>query len=170
MDRVRAADVETIDATLVGHGAVGRPAIELPEAVVAGGGGGDTGSSGEGAHATRSDPADAGGSGVPTGEVLRLVLDGSTRHARFEAFAGSVRATGAYDAPDLARSPGEGENRLREWVEDRGLATGRTVHLDVIEPEFAYGLRAPGEETIYDAPSKPDDSLASIAQSLDGED
>lgn len=105
----------------------------------------------------------------PTDEVVRLVLDGATRHARFEAFAGSVRATGAYDAPDLARSPGDGTNRLRAWVEDRDLATGRTVHLDEIEPGFAYGLRAPGETAVYDAPGKPDDSLAAIARDLDRE-
>lgn len=147
MDRVRSADVETVDATLVGHGAVGRPAIELPDDAPA---------------ATSSD-----GHAVPTGEVVRLVLDGATRHARFQAFSGSVRATGAFDARDLARSPGEGTNRLREWVADRDLATGRTVHLDVIEPAFAYGLRAPGESVIYDAPSKPDDSLASIAERVE---
>lgn len=153
MDRVRSEDLAAIDATLVGHGAVGRPAIELP------------------ADAVRDGGSTTDGPTVPTDEVVRLVLSGSTRHVRFQSFAGGVRATGGFDAPDLARSPGEGENRLREWVEDRDLATGRTVHLDVIQPGCAYGLRAPGESTVYDAVSKPDDSLASIAASLerDGE-
>lgn len=144
MDRVRSGDVPTIDATLVSHGAVGRPAIELPDSA--------------------DEPAVED---VPTDEVVRLSTDGSTRHARFDEFAGSARATGAFDAPDLARSPGEGENRLREWVDEQGLATGRTVHLDVIESGFAYGLRAPGEALIYGAPSSPDGSLASIAEELE---
>ena len=147
MDRVRSATLQTIDASLVGHGAIDRPAIELPADV-------DTDSDGD----------------VPADEVLRIVLDGSTRHCRFEAYSGTVRATGIFDTPDLVRSPGDGENRLREWVEAKGLSTGRTVHLDVVEAGFAYGLRAPGDSTVYDAPStSPDDSLASIAEQLDGE-
>jgi len=147
MDRVRSDTLRTIDASLVGHGAIDRPAIELPADV-------DT---------------DTGGT-VPVEAVVRIVLDGSTRHCRFDAHSGSVRATGIFDTPDLVRSPGDGENRLREWVEAKGLSTGRTVHLDVIEAGFAYGLRAPGESVVYDAPSKsPDDSLASIAEQLDGE-
>lgn len=147
MDRVRSGDVPTIDATLVSHGAVGRPAIELPDSA--------------------DEPAVED---VPTDEVVRLSIDGDVRHARFEQFSSSARASGAFDTPDLARSPGEGENRLREWVDEQGLSTGRTVHLDVIEPGFAYGLRAPGEELIYDAPSSPDDSLASIAEQLERDD
>ena len=137
MDRVRSTDLPTIDATLASLGAVGRPAIELPD--------------------------DAS---VPTETVLRLTIDGTVRHVRFEEYAGTTRAMGAFDAPDLVRSPGDGENRLRQWVEAQGLATGRTVHLDVIQPEFAYGLRAPGEELVYDAPAPPNDSLASIAEDL----
>lgn len=163
MDRVRSDDVETIDATLASHGAVGRPAIELPAAAVA---------APEMAAPDDHDAptgGEADGPTVPVDEVVRVVLDGATRHARFDAFAGSVRATGAYDAPDLARSPGDAENRLRTWVEARDLATGRTVHLDAIRRGFAYGLRAPGETAVYDAPGAPDDSLAAIARDLDGE-
>ncbi|GAB3689014.1 hypothetical protein GCM10028857_23890 [Salinarchaeum chitinilyticum] len=147
MNRVRSDALQTIDASLVGHGAIDRPAIELPADV-------DTGTDGT----------------VPTDEMLRIVLDGSTRRCRFETYSGSVRTTGVFDAPDLVRSPADGENRLREWMDDTGLSLGRTVHLDVIEPGFAYGLRAPGASTVYDAPSSsPDDSLASIAEQLDGE-
>ncbi|WP_248517283.1 DUF7112 family protein [Salinarchaeum laminariae] len=147
MNRVRSEGLQTIDASLVGHGAIDRPAIELPTDV-------DTGPDGP----------------VPTDEILRIVLDGATRHCRFETYSGSVRATGVFDTSDLVRSPGDGENRLREWLGDAGLSLGRTVHLDVIEAGFAYGLRAPGESIVYDAPSSsPDDSLASIAEQLDGE-
>lgn len=163
MDRVRSEDVPTVDATLAAHGAVGRPAIELPATAVARAGEADASDAGAAVERLSDAPT------VPVDEVVRLVLDGATRHARFESFAGSVRATGAYDAPDLARSPGDGTNRLREWVDGRDLATGRTVHLDAVEPGFAYGLRAPGETAVYDAPGRPDDSLAAIARDLDGE-
>lgn len=147
MHRVRAATLRTIDAPLVGHGAIDRPAIELPGDV-------DTGPGTDGL--------------VPVDEVVRLELGGSTRHARFEEYAGGIRATGAFDTPELARSPGEGTNRLAEWVDDRSLSPGRTVHLDLVEPGFAYGLRAPGESAVYDAPSSsPDDSLAAIAEDLE---
>ena len=147
MDRVRSATLQTIDASLVGHGAIDRPAIELPDDV-------DIDTDGD----------------VPAGEVVRLVLDGDTRHCRFEAYGGGTRATGVFDTPDLVRSPGDGENRLRAWIDDHDLSIGRTVHLDVIEAGFAYGLRAPGDSAVYDAPaSSPDDSLASIAEDLDGE-
>jgi hypothetical protein len=145
MNRVRSDALRTIDASLVGHGAIDRPAIELPADV-------DTGEDGA----------------VPAGEVLRLALDGDTRHCRFEAYGGDTRATGVFDTPDLVRSPGDGENRLRERIDAHDLSIGRTVHLDVIEAGFAYGLRAPGESAVYDAPSdSPDDSLASIAEGLD---
>lgn len=142
MDRVPSDhdSITTVDATLSPHGATRRPAIELPD-----------------------EAADV----VPTGEVVRLSLSGDVYHARFEAYAGSVRATGAFDTPELARSPGDGQNRLRGWIDEQGLEYGRTVHLDVIEPGFKYGLRAPGERVVYDAPSAPDESLASIARRLD---
>jgi hypothetical protein len=179
MDRVRSETLRTIDATLVGHGAIDRPAIELPDDVdmdaadradMDADGADRDGTDAHGAATGGDAAASADGATVPTGEVVRLVLDGTTRHCRFESFGGGVRATGAFDTPDLARSPGDGENLLRAWIEDRGLSMGRTVHLDVIEAGFAYGLRAPGESAVYDAPaSAPDDSLASIAEELDGE-
>jgi len=150
MDRIRADDCETIDATLVGHGAIDRQAIELPAGA-----------------ATVDGSGDADGGEFPVDEVVRIVLEGTTHHARFDRFAGSVRATGVFETPAGAREPGEGTNRLEEWVASAGLDLGRTVHLDVIEPGFAYGLRAPGAPAVYDAPDAPDDSLASIAESLE---
>jgi hypothetical protein len=132
--------VETVDGTLARHGRTDRPKVEFP--------------------------AD-----LPTDDVVRLVLDGSERRARFhEPLSGDgVELRGVYDTPRLARDPGEGNNRLVAWVADRDLDAGRTVHLDVVESSQKYGLRAPGERATYDATGTPSDSLASIAEQLDGE-
>ncbi|MFB6197751.1 MAG: hypothetical protein ABEI52_05700 [Halobacteriaceae archaeon] len=67
--------------------------------------------------------------------------------------------------PELVRSA-DGTNLLHQWIDERDLGVGRTVHLDVIEPEFKYGLRAPGERATYEI-GRPDQSLASIARELD---
>lgn len=164
MDRIRAADCETVDATLVGHGAIDRPAIELPDAAVQ-----DTSPSahGAGSAASSAPGAESAPPTVPVGEALRLVLEGTTHHVRFERYSDAVRATGVFETPDGAREPGAGTNRLAEWVDDRELSLGRTVHVDEISPGFAYGLRAPGADAVYDVPGEPDDSLASIAESLE---
>ena len=141
-DRVPSEGLDTIDATLVRHGPRGRQAVELPA-----------------------------GASIPTGEVLRLSIDGHERFVRPTTVAGdAVRIAGAYDAPDIARSSDDEHDRLREWIDGSDLDVGRTVHLDVIEPEFKYGLRAPGERRVYDAPEKPDDSLASIAEQVESDD
>lgn len=105
---------------------------------------------------------------VPTDEVVRLVLDGTTYHARIEGgFADAdPYVAGASDTPEGARS-GDGSDRLQEWLDSADRSPGSTVLLDVIEPEFAYGLRKPGEEAVYDAVEKPSDSLASIARDLE---
>lgn len=132
--------VETIDGTLARHGSTDRLKVALP------------------AH-----------DDLPADEVVRVVLDGSERRARFDAALSGdgVEVRGVYDTPRLARTPGEGDDRLAEWLADRDLDAGRTVHLDVVEPGFRYGLRAPGERATYDA-GNPEDSLASIAERLDG--
>lgn len=105
---------------------------------------------------------------VPTGEVVRLVLDGTTYHARIEGgFADAdPHVAGAYETPEMARS-GDGTEHLQAWLDAANRSPGSTVLLDVIEPEFAYGLREPGEEAVYDAIEKPRDSLASIARDLE---
>lgn len=111
-------------------------------------------------------PADAG---LPVGEVVRLALDGTERRARFErpTVGDGLELRGVYDTPDHVREPGSGTDRLAEWVADAGLAFGRTVHLDVVESGFRYGLRGPGERAVYDATGGPDGSLASIAERLE---
>lgn len=142
MDRIPSDNpaVETIDATVERTGSVDRPRIVVP-----------------------ADRADA----LPTDAVVRVMLDGDEYRTRPDPLSGGrVAVGGAFDTPDAARDPGTGENRLPEWVERKDLDYGRTVHVDVVEREFLYGLRAPGERVVYDAVEKPDDSLASIAEDL----
>ncbi|MFC3478926.1 DUF7112 family protein [Halobacterium litoreum] len=112
-------------------------------------------------------PADAAES-FPVDEVVRVVLDGTERRARLSS-TGDDRPVvrGVYDTPRLARNPGDGENRLLAWVDDRDLEAGRSVHVDVVEPEFKYGIRAPGESATYDATGTPDSGLADIARSVE---
>jgi hypothetical protein len=111
-------------------------------------------------------PADA--DVVPPAEVCRLVLDDTEYHAPFErALTGdAVELSGAYDTPSATRAR-EGDNRLRAWVERAAVRVGGSVLLDEVTPEFKYGLRAPGERTVYEATDPPDESLSSIAEDLD---
>ena len=133
--------IRTIRATVARHGA-SRPRIDVP-----------------------AEEADA----IPEGEVVRVVLDEVTYYARIDGgFADqSPRITGAYDSPAMARS-GDGENRLREWFDASDRSFGSSVLLDVIEPDFAYGIREPGETVVYEAVEAPKSSLAEIARDLDG--
>lgn len=138
------ASVTTIDATLAASGAAGSPCIEIP--------------------------ADSTDRFTPD-EVVRLVLDDHEyrAHVQYPLSGDGLRITGAFDTPRLARNPGEGENRLREWYDEGDLDFGRTVHLDIVEDGFLYGLRRPGERAVYEVKEKPDEGLAAIADGLDGE-
>jgi len=106
---------------------------------------------------------------IPVEEVVRIVLDGDELFARPErALTGEdVSIPGVYDSPRFARAPGDGEDRLSSWIDDHGVRVGGSVLLDVVEPGFLYGLRAPGETAVYEAREPPSDSLASIAEDLD---
>ncbi|MHC3436656.1 DUF7112 family protein [Natrialbaceae archaeon A-gly3] len=105
----------------------------------------------------------------PLEDVIRIVLDGTERFTRLErALTGEdVFVTGVFDAPGLARNPGDGEDRLPAWADDHDVHIGGSVLVDVVEPDFLYGLRAPGETAVYEAKEPPSDSLASIAESLE---
>lgn len=105
----------------------------------------------------------------PTDEVVRFVLDGEELFGRVErALTGEdLSVPGVYETPDRAREPGGATDRLLQWVDDRGVATGGSVLIDVIEPEFLYGLRAPGKTVYYDAREPPSDSLSDIADDLE---
>lgn len=134
--------VTTVDATLERYGGTHRPQVVAP--------------------------ADARDRFPDEGEVVRLVVDDHEYRARVaETSDGRAAFRGAYDTPRLARSR-DGTNHLREWLQSTDLDIGRTVHVDVIEPDFKYGVRAPGETARYTATEKPKSSLADIARDLDG--
>ncbi|ADJ16361.1 DUF7112 family protein [Halalkalicoccus jeotgali] len=118
-------------------------------------------------HGARRKRVDLREDSLPEGEVVRLVIDGTTYHARVEGgFADGPHLSGAYDTPDMARE-GSGTNRLDEWLDAAERPVGSSVLVDVIEPEFAYGLREPGTEVVYEAVEKPKASLANIARELE---
>jgi hypothetical protein len=148
MDRVAHDNdaVSTVRATLARAGRTDRPRIEI--------------------DATDADA-------FPAGEVVRIALDGHTRHARVERgledglVVDAVRDNARQAREGSARGHG-GENRLPEWVADRDLDFGRSVLVDVVATDFYYGLRAPGETAVYEVPDRPDAGLASIARDLEG--
>jgi len=100
------------------------------------------------------------------GEVVRVLLDGSVRHARAQESAdGAPFFPGVYDTPDLARDP-SGPDRLRAWADARGLDADDPVLVDVLTAGERYGLREPGESTTYPDRREREDSLADIARDL----
>ncbi|WP_049889377.1 DUF7112 family protein [Natronolimnohabitans innermongolicus] len=105
----------------------------------------------------------------PTDEVVRIVCDGDELFGRIErALTGEDRfVPGVYDTPDAARDPSGATDRLLEWTDAHDVAAGGSVLIDVIEPEFLYGLREPGETTFYDAREPPSESLSDIAKDLE---
>jgi hypothetical protein len=103
---------------------------------------------------------------VAVGEVIRLSLGGQRYYAQVEASIDEAPVLKhAADNRRLARER-DGENRLAEWATEVG-AIESTVHLDVVTPGYAYGLREPGARVVYTATDRPDDSLADIAWDLD---
>lgn len=142
-ERVSSEDpsVRTFRARIERHGGTRRPRLALPPAA-----------------------ADH----VPAG-VVRLVLDGSRYHADVREGRDGVGPAvhGAYDNARLARSPGEGENRLPGWLDGAGLEVGRSVQFDVVVPAFLFGARPPGTTAVYEAVEPPPSSLSSIAEGLD---
>lgn len=105
----------------------------------------------------------------PTDEVVRIVLDGDELFGPVErALTGDdLSIPGVYETPDEARDPTGATDRLAAWVDDRSVSMGGSVLVDVIEPEFLYGLRKPGETVYYDAHEPPSDSLSDIANDLE---
>lgn len=103
----------------------------------------------------------------PTDEVVRLDLDGSTYRAPVDASAdGDLVFRGAYDSPSQARNH-TGTDHLAAFLADHELDAGRTIHVDIVEPGFRYGLRAPGQTATYRATGQPKSSLADIARNLE---
>ncbi len=104
----------------------------------------------------------------PADTVVRVVLDGQERFCRIDRplTGDGLTIDGVYDTPASARQPGTGEDRLAEWLSTNGI-DGGSVLVDVVEEDFQYGLRPPGETTIYTAKEPPSESLSSIAESID---
>jgi hypothetical protein len=103
---------------------------------------------------------------VTSGDLIRLVLDGDETHARVESDAKGPLIRGAYDNRRLARTGGEGTNRLVEWVRGTDLDVGRSVDVDEVTPGYLYGVRVPGRRAVYTVTRQPDSSLADIAETL----
>lgn len=104
---------------------------------------------------------------VESGDLIRLVLDGTEYHALVESDAEGSLVRGAFDNRRLARADGEGENRLVEWVRDTDRETGQSVDIDEVTPGYLYGVRVPGKRAVYTVTRQPDSSLSSIAEGLD---
>lgn len=105
---------------------------------------------------------------IEAGDVIECILDGAEYHAHIETtIEGTPMIQHVTDNARLARE-GEGENRLLEWFADSDCHLDGSVHLDVVTPGHAYGVRTPGTRVVYTATDAPDDSLASIAEDLDG--
>lgn len=109
---------------------------------------------------------------VPDGtmpdDIVRLDADGTTYHAPVDVGLGDdLEVRGLYDNARLART-GEGENHLTDWVDSKELEAGRSALVDIVVDGEQYGLRAPGERAVYQVAETPDDSLAAIAEDVDG--
>lgn len=134
------SSVTTVRASIARSGGTRRPCLRLPD-----------------------------GLDVDGGDVVRLVLAGRERHARVVTDDRGPLLRGAFDNRRLARNPGEGDNRLVEWCGDVDRAPGDAVELDEVVPGDLYGLRVPGERVVYDVSEGPSDSLAAIAEQIDGD-
>lgn len=130
--------VETIRATVARSGGTRRPEVRLPP-----------------------DSAAA----VPDGAV-RLVIGGSEYHAPVASVSGTTALRGAYATPPRARKR-DGTDHLAAWIDDRGIDFGRSVLLDVVVPGEQFGLRAPGEEAVYEVRRGPASDLQDIARDLE---
>lgn len=132
--------VDTARAELVRLGSARRQGIRLPEAA---------------------------SNELAAGDAIRLVFDGTEHHAIIAEDTRGLLIRGAYDNTRLARSTGEGENRLAEWLGELGRESGNSIEFDTVVDGEQYGLRAPGERAIYTVTQGPRSSLASIAEDLD---
>ena len=118
-------------------------------------------------HTSRPEVVLPEGVDLAVDDVVRLSLEGDAVHAAVaETLAGDLALRGAFDNARLARTDGEGEDRLHAWAADLGLETGDQLLLDVVTAGYAYGLRRPGQRVVYEAPDPPDSGLADIARDL----
>ena len=155
MPRVPSDDegVASIRVSLARSGGTRRPCVRLPDDDMLG---------------SRVESGTCESLDLDDGDVIRVVFDREERYALVRADGRSRLIRGAYDNRRLAREPGEGDNRLVEWLDTNGRGPDESVVLDVVVPGDLYGLRIPGERAIYDANRGPRSSLSDIAQNLDG--
>ena len=104
---------------------------------------------------------------VAAGDRLTVVIEGTEYYAVVTDDADGLVVYGAYDNRRLAKTTGEGTNRLGEWLADLGREAGSSVVCDEIVAGERYGLRAPGDRAVYTVRQGPRDSLQSIAEGLD---
>ncbi|TQQ82696.1 hypothetical protein EGH24_04405 [Halonotius terrestris] len=107
------------------------------------------------------------GDAVSAGDRLTLVIDGSEYYTVVAGDSDGLVVHGAYDNRRLAKTTGEGTNRLGEWLAELGREADNSVVCDEIAAGERYGLRAPGDRAVYTVQQEPRDSLQSIAEDLD---
>ena len=103
---------------------------------------------------------------ISAGDLVRVTFDRETHHARVESGSRGRFISGAFDTRRLARTTGEGENRLLEWIGKHDGEEGDVILLDVLVSGESYGLRRPGDRTVYDVRRGPRTSLSEIAGDL----
>ena len=145
-------DVSSVRVSLARSGGTRRPCVRLPD---------------DDALDGRVESGTCDALGVSQGDLIRVAFDGSEYHARVASDSRGRLLRGAYDNRRLAREAGEGANRLVEWLDANGREPGDSVVLDVVVSGEQYGLRIPGERTVYDASRGPRSSLADIARDVD---
>jgi len=146
-------DVASIRVSLARSGGTRRPCVRLPS---------------DDDLAKRVESGVCESLSMSAGDVVRVVIDREERHAPVTADSNGALIRGAFDNRRLARETGAGTNRLAEWLAEHGSEPGESIVLDVVVPEELYGLRIPGERTVYEANRGPRSSLADIARDLDG--
>jgi len=103
---------------------------------------------------------------LAAGDCVRLVFDDTEYHAQLAADQQGLVIRGAFENRRLARSTGEGDNRLTEWLRALDRESGNSVEFDIVVAGEQYGLREPGKRAIYTVKQGPRSSLSSIAEKL----
>lgn len=146
-------DVPSVRVSLARSGGTRRPCVRLPE---------------DDALDGRVESGSCDALGVSAGDLVRVAIDREEYHARVASDSKGRLLRGAFDNRRLAREVGAGTNRLVEWLDANDREPGDSVVLDVVVPGALYGLRIPGDRTVYDADRGPRSSLADIARDVDG--
>jgi len=133
--------VETTRAELIRLGSARRQGIRIPDAA------GD----------------------LAAGDLVRLVFDDTEYHAQIAEDTRGLLIRGAFENRRLARSSGEGENYLANWLRKLGRESGNSVEFDIVVSGEQYGLREPGQRAVYTVKQGPRSSLSSIAEKLGDE-